>query len=94
MLLHINNLLIFNVLRGTLEKRVILTTLRIMRRATLEPIVDIKLGLFERPSQSEKIRASLVESNPDFIFLAKHEEMFPNLFPEDEDNPQSVDRNS
>lgn len=65
-----------------------------MRKATLEPIVEIKLGLFERPSQSERIRASLVESNPDFIFLAKHEELFPNIFPDDEDNAQSVDRNS
>lgn len=77
-----------------MEERVILTTLRIMRRATLEPIVDVKLGVFERPSQSEKIRASLVESNPDFIFLAKHEELCPNLFPDDEDNAQSMDRNS
>lgn len=77
-----------------MEKRVILTTLRIMRRATLEPIVDIKLGIFERPSQSEKIRESLVKSNPDFIFLSKHEELYPNLFPEDENNSQSVDRNS
>lgn len=77
-----------------MEKRVILTTLRIMRRATLAPIVDIKLGVFERPSQSEKIRASLVESNPDFIFLAKHEELCPDLFPNDENNAQSVDRNS
>lgn len=76
-----------------MEKRAILTTLRIMRRATLEPIVDVKLGVFERPSQSEKIRASLVESNPDFIFLAKHEELCPNLFPDDEDNAQSMDRN-
>ena len=65
-----------------------------MRKATLEPIVDIKLGVFERPSQSEKIRASLVESNSDFIFLAKHEELCPNLFPDDEDNAQSVDRHS
>lgn len=65
-----------------------------MRRATLEPIVDVKLGVFERPSQSEKIRASLVVSNPDFIFLAKHEELCLNLFPDDEDNTQSVDRNS
>ena len=77
-----------------MEKRSILTTLRIMRKATLEPIVDVKLGVFERPSQSEKIRASLVESNPDFIFLAKHEELCPNLFPDDEDNAQSMDRNS
>lgn len=77
-----------------MEKRVILTTLRIMRRATLEPIVDLTLGVFERPSQSEKIRASLVESNPDFIFLAKHEELPPNLFPEDEDYSKSVDRDS
>lgn len=77
-----------------MEKRAILTTLRIMRRATLESIVDVKLGVFERLSQSEKIRASLVESNPDFIFLAKHEELFPNLFPDDEDNTQSMDRNS
>lgn len=77
-----------------MEKRAILTTLRIMRRATLEPIVDVKLGVFERPSQSEKIRASFVESNPDFIFLAKHEELCPNLFPDDEDNAQSMDRNS
>ena len=77
-----------------MEKRAILTTLRIMRRATLEPIVDVKLGVFERPSQSEKIRASLVESNPDFIFLAKHEELCSNLFPDDEDNAQSMDRNS
>lgn len=77
-----------------MEKRSILTTLRIMRRATLEPIVDVKLGVFERPSQSEKIRASLVESNPDFIFLAKHEELCPNLFPNDENNIQSMDRNS
>lgn len=75
-------------------KRAILTTLRIIRKSTLEPIVDIKLGVFERPSQSEKIRASLVESNSDFIFLAKHEEMCPILFPEDEDNSQPVDRNS
>lgn len=65
-----------------------------MRKANLEPIVDVKLGVFERPSQSEKIRASLVESNPDFIFLAKHEELCPNLFPEDEGNTQSIDRNS
>lgn len=65
-----------------------------MRRATLEPIVDVKLGVFERPSQSEKIRASLVESNPDFIFLAKHEELCSNLFPDDKDNAQSMDRNS
>lgn len=65
-----------------------------MRRATLEPIVDLKLGVFERPSQSEKIRASLVESNPDFIFLAKHEELCSNLFPDDEDNAESMDRNS
>lgn len=65
-----------------------------MRRATLEPIVDVKLGVFERPSQSEKIRASLVESNPDFIFLAKHEELCPTLFLDDEDNTQSMDRNS
>lgn len=65
-----------------------------MRRATLEPIVDVKLGVFEHPSQSEKIRASLVKSNPDFIFLAKYEELCPNLFPDDEDNTQSVDRNS
>lgn len=65
-----------------------------MRRATLEPVVDIKLGVFERPSQSEKVRASLVESNPDFIFLAKHEELCPNLFPDDENNTQSMDRNS
>ena len=65
-----------------------------MRRATLEPIVDVNLGVFARPSQSEKIRASLVESNPDFIFLAKHEELCPNLFPDDEDNTQSVHRNS
>lgn len=77
-----------------MEKRAILTTLRIMRRATLEPIIDVKLGVFERPSQSEKIRASLVESNPDFIFLAKHEELCSNLFPDDEDNTQSMDRNS
>lgn len=77
-----------------MEKRAILTTLRIMRRATLEPIVDVKLGVFERPSQSEKIRASLVESNPDFIFLAKHEELCSNLFPDDENNIQSMDRNS
>ena len=77
-----------------MEKRAILTTLRIMRRATLEPIVDVKLGVFERPSQSEKIRASLVESNPDFIFLAKHEELCSNLFLDDEDNTQSMDRNS
>lgn len=65
-----------------------------MRKATLEPIVDLKLGVFERLSQSEKIRASLVESNPDFIFLAKHEELCSNLFPDGEDNAQSVDRNS
>lgn len=65
-----------------------------MRRATLEPIVDVKLGVFERPSQSEKIRASLVESNPDFIFLAKHEELCPNLFLDDDGNAQSMDRNS
>lgn len=77
-----------------MEKRAILTILRIMRRATLEPIVDVKLGVFERPSQSEKIRASLVESNPDFIFLVKHEELCPNLFPDDEDNTKSMDRNS
>lgn len=77
-----------------MEKRAILTTLRIMRRATLEPIIDVKLGVFERPSQSEKICASLVESNPDFIFLAKHEELCSNLFPDDEDNTQSMDRNS
>lgn len=77
-----------------MEKRVILTTLRIIRKATLAPVVDIKLGVFERPSQSEKIRASLVESNPDFIFLAKHEELCPDLFPNDEDNAQSMDRNS
>lgn len=77
-----------------MEKRVILTTLRIMRRATLEPIIDIKLGVFERPSRSEKIRESLVKSNPDFIFLAKHEEMYPNLFSENEDNSQPVGRNS
>ena len=49
-----------------MEKRAILTTLRIMRRATLEPIVALKLGVFERHSQSEKIRVSLVEYNPDF----------------------------
>nr|DAI72609.1 MAG TPA: hypothetical protein [Microviridae sp.] len=77
-----------------MEKRSILTSLRILRRSTLEPIVDIKLGVFERPSQSEKIRASLVEFNPDFIFLSKHEELLPNLFPDDEDNAQSMDRNS
>lgn len=77
-----------------MEKRTILTTLRIMRKSTLAPIVDIKLGVFERPSQSEKIRASLVESNPDFIFLAKHEELCLNLSPDDEDNTQSMDRNS
>lgn len=77
-----------------MEKRAILTTLRIMRRATLEHIVDVKLGVFERPSQSEKIRASLVESNPDFIFLAKYEELCLNLFPDDENNIQSMDRNS
>ena len=77
-----------------MEKRAILTTLRIMRRATLEPIVDVKLGVFERPSQSEKIRDSLVKSNPDLIFLSKHEELCPYLFPDDEDNAQSVDRNS
>ena len=77
-----------------MEKRVILTTLRILRRATLEPSVDVKLGVFERPSQSEKIRASLVKSNPDFIFLAKHEELCLDLFPNDENNAQSMDRNS
>ena len=77
-----------------MEKRTIKTTLSIMERAALKPITEICLGVFDRPSQSEKIRASLVESNPKLLFLAKHEELFPNLFPDDEDNIQSMDRNS
>ena len=44
-----------------MEKRTIKTTLSIMDRATLKPITEICLGVFDRPSQSEKIRASLVE---------------------------------
>ena len=47
-----------------MEKRTIKTTLSMMERATLKPITEICLGVFDRPSQSEKIRASLVESNP------------------------------
>lgn len=72
------------------EKRVIKTTLSIMERATLKPVCEICLGVFDRPSQSEKIRASLVESNPKLLFLAKHEETVPNLFP-DESNPATMD---
>lgn len=72
------------------EKRVIKTTLSIMERATLKPVCEICLGVFDRPSQSEKIRSSLVESNPKLLFLAKHEETVPNLFP-NEDNFPTMD---
>ena len=71
-------------------KRVIKTTISIMERATLNPVCEICLGVFDRPSQSEKIRASLVESNPKLLFLAKHEELVPNLFL-DESNSATMD---
>lgn len=67
-----------------MEKRTIKTTLSIMERATLKPITEICLGVFDRPSQSEKIRASLVESNPKLLFLAKHEELVPPIISKDE----------
>ena len=69
-----------------MEKRTIKTTLSIMERATLKPITEICLGVFDRPSQSEKIRASLVESNPKLLFLAKHEELVPPIIGENESN--------
>lgn len=69
-----------------MEKRTIKTTLSIMERSTLKPITEICLGVFDRPSQSEKIRASLVESNPKLLFLAKHEELVPPIINEDESN--------
>lgn len=69
-----------------MEKRIIKTTLSIMERATLKPITEICLGVFDRPSQSEKIRASLVEGNPKLLFLAKHEELVPPIISEDESN--------
>lgn len=69
-----------------MEKRTIKTTLFIMERATLKPITEICLGVFDRPSQSEKIRASLVESNPKLLFLAKHEELISPIISEDESN--------
>lgn len=69
-----------------MEKRTIKTTLSIMERATLKPITEICLGVFDRPSQSEKIRASLVECNPKLLFLAKHEELVPPIISEDESN--------
>lgn len=69
-----------------MEKRTIKTTLLIMERATLKPITEICLGVFDRPSQSEKIRASLVESNPKLLFLAKHEELVPPIIDEYESN--------
>ena len=68
-----------------MEKRTIKTTLSIIERL-LKPITEICLGVFDRPSQSEKIRASLVESNPKLLFLAKHEELVPPIISEDESN--------
>ncbi len=77
------------------EKRFIKVTCKVLTKTTLQPVCELSFGSVQRPSQFEKLRASLVENNPKFVFLAKYEEEFPNLFPvDDEDNTQSMDRNS
>ena len=77
------------------EKRFIKVTCKVLTKATLQPVCELSFGSVQRPSQFEKLRASLVENNPKFVFLAKYEEEFPNLFPvDDEINSQSMDRNS
>lgn len=77
------------------EKRLITVTCKILTKVTLQPICELNFGSVQCPSQFEKLRASLVENNPKFVFLAKYEEEFPNLFPVDnESNSQSMDRNS
>lgn len=74
------------------EKRLITVTCNIFTKATLQPVCELSFGFFQRPSQFEKLRASLVENNPKFVFLAKYEEEFPNLFPvENEYDSKPVD---
>jgi len=82
-----------NVPRETMEeKRLITVTCKILTKVTLQPICELNFGSVQRPSQFEKLRASLVENNPKFVFLAKYEEEFPNLFPaENESDSKSVD---
>lgn len=91
--LLINNLLTSNVSCETMdEKRLIKVTCSVLTKATLQPVCELSFGSVQRPSQFEKLRASLVENNPKFVFLAKYEEEFPNLFPvEDESDSKSVD---
>lgn len=74
------------------EKRLIRVTCKVLSKATLQPICELSFGSVQRPSQFEKLRASLVENNSKFVFLAKYEEDFPNLFPaENESDPSTVD---
>nr|DAO61443.1 MAG TPA: hypothetical protein [Microviridae sp.] len=74
------------------EKRFIKVTCKVLTKATLQPVCELSFGSVQRPSQFEKLRASLVENNPKFVFLAKYEEEFPNLFPaENESDSKPVD---
>lgn len=68
------------------EKRLITVTCKVLIKATLQPVCELNFGSVQRPSQFEKLRACLVENNPKFVFLAKYEEQFPNLFPVDDEN--------
>ena len=73
------------------EKRFIKVTCKVLTKATLQPVCELSFGSV--PSFAiEKLRALFVENNPKFVFLAKYEEEFPNLFPfEDESNFKPVD---
>lgn len=82
-----------NVPRETMdEKRFIKVTCKVLTKTTLQPVCELSFGSVQRPSQFEKLRASLVENNSKFVFLAKYEEEFPNLFPaENESDSKPVD---
>lgn len=74
------------------EKRFIKVTCKVLTKATLQPVCELSFGFFQRPSQFEKLRVSLVENNPRFVFLAKYEEDLSNPFPaENESDSKPVD---
>lgn len=74
------------------EKRFIKVICKVLIKATLQPVCELSFGFVQRPSQFEKIRASLVENNPKYVFLAKYEERISNLLPDEyESDSKPVD---
>lgn len=65
------------------DKRTIIQgEIALVDAVTLQPVMSLNFGYVDRPSQLEKIRQTLAENNPDYVFLGKYsEKLNPNYSP-------------